>query len=157
VLFRVEQAFRPASAAVKDIFAAEVADLSGGAFKEDRLKLRIVVEGKAYEVEVDILDEATSDPVAIAPEIQSSVLPAAGKAGLAGEGEEKIVRSPLAGLVVRVYAEPGQQVKADDLLMVLEAMKMETNINAPIAGKIKSVDVSPGHAVKLDQILLQFE
>jgi methylmalonyl-CoA carboxyltransferase small subunit len=122
------------------------------------LKLRIVVEGKAYEVEVDILEEATPDPsVAVAPEIQSSVLPPAGKVGLSGAGEDKIVRSPLAGLVVRVYAEPGQEVKADDLLMVLEAMKMETNINAPVAGKIKSVDVTPGHAVKLDQILLQFE
>jgi methylmalonyl-CoA carboxyltransferase small subunit len=121
------------------------------------LKLRIVVEGKSYEVEVDILEETALDPVAVAPEIQSSVLPAAGKAGFSGAGEDKIIRSPLAGLVVRVYAEPGHEVKADDLLMVLEAMKMETNINAPVAGKIKSVDVTPGQAVKLDQILLQFE
>jgi methylmalonyl-CoA carboxyltransferase small subunit len=121
------------------------------------LKLRIVVEGKAYEVEVDILDEAAPDPVAVAPEIQSSVLPAAGKPGPSGGNEDRIVRSPLAGMVVRVYVEAGQQVQANDLLMVLEAMKMETNINAPIAGKIKSVDVAPGHAVKLDQILLQFE
>jgi len=122
------------------------------------LKLRIVVEGKAYEVEVDILEEATSEPsIAVAPDIQSSVLPAAGKAGLSGAGEDKIIRSPLAGLVVRVYAEPGQRVLANELLMVLEAMKMETNINAPTAGQIKSVDVAPGQAVKLDQVLLQFE
>ena len=122
------------------------------------MKLRIVVEGKAYEVEVEIIEEGAPDASpAVASNIQSSVLPAAGKAGFSGAGEDKIVRSPLAGLVVRVYAEPGQQVKADDLLMVLEAMKMETNINAPIAGKVKSVDVAPGHAVKLDQVLLQFE
>jgi methylmalonyl-CoA carboxyltransferase 1.3S subunit len=121
------------------------------------LKLRIVVEGKTYEVEVDILEEGQDPSLAAEPPIQSSVLPAAAKAGLSGAGEDKIIRSPLAGLVVRVYAQPGQEVKADDLLMVLEAMKMETNINAPVAGKIKSVDVAPGHAVKLDQILLQFE
>jgi len=122
------------------------------------LKLRIVVEGKAYEVEVDILEDAPQDPSLPAePPIQSSVLPAAGKVGFSGAGEDKIVRSPLAGLVVRVYAEPGQEVKADDLLMVLEAMKMETNINAPVAGKVKSVDVAPGQAVKLDQVLMQFE
>ena len=123
------------------------------------MKLRIVVEGKTYEVEVDIVDETGQDPsTAVAPAIQSSVLPAAVKvSSFSGADEHKIIRSPLAALVVRVYVEPGQQVKADDLLMVLEAMKMESNINAPAAGKIKSVDVKPGDAVKLDQILLQFE
>ena len=64
---------------------------------------------------------------------------------------------PLAALVVRVYVEPGREVLSNELLMVLEAMKMETNVNAPAAGKVKSVDVKPGDAVKLDQILLQFE
>jgi biotin carboxyl carrier protein len=122
------------------------------------LKLRIVVEGKTYEVEVDILEEAQEPSLAASPGIQSSVLPAAGKMGaVSGAGEDKIIRSPLAGLVVRVYAEPGKEVQANDLLMVLEAMKMEANINAPVAGKIKSVEVAPGSAVKLDQILLQFE
>ena len=121
------------------------------------MKLRIVVEGRAYEVEVDILEEAQDPSLAAAPGIQSSVLPAAGKATLSGDNEDKIVRSPLAGLVVRVYAELGQHVKADDLLMVLEAMKMETPVTASVAGKVKSVDVKPGEAVKLDQILLRLE
>ncbi|MGO9516055.1 MAG: acetyl-CoA carboxylase biotin carboxyl carrier protein subunit [Candidatus Korobacteraceae bacterium] len=122
------------------------------------MKLKISVEGKTYEVEVEIVEETAQDPSAEAPGIQSSVLPAAAKiSAFSGANEEKIIRSPVAGLVVRIYAEPGQQVVADDLLMVLEAMKMETNINAPVAGKIKTVDVAPGNAVKLDQILLQFE
>ncbi len=59
--------------------------------------------------------------------------------------------------MVRVYAKPGREVLANEPLMVLEAMKMETSINAPVAGKIKSVGVAPGDAVKLDQILLQLE
>ena len=122
------------------------------------MKLRIVVEGKTYEVEVDILEEAPDASLAAAPGIQSSVLPAAAKiSAFSGAGEDKIIRSPLAGLVVRVYVEPGQQVLANELLLVLEAMKMETNVNALAAGKVKSVDVKPGDAVKLDQILLQFE
>jgi methylmalonyl-CoA carboxyltransferase 1.3S subunit len=125
--------------------------------EEAFVKLRIVVEGKAYEVEVDIL-EGTPDPaLAAEPPIQSSVLPAAAKVSLSGAGEDKIIRSPLAGLVVRVYAKPGREVLANEPLMVLEAMKMETSINAPVAGKIKSVGVAPGDAVKLDQILLQLE
>ena len=123
------------------------------------MKLRIVVEGKAYEVEVDILEETAPDPSpADATNIQSSVLPAAGKArSLSGANEDKLIRSPLAALVVRVYVKPGREILADELLIVLEAMKMETSINAPVAGKIKSVGVAPGDAVKLDQILLQFE
>ena len=123
------------------------------------MKLRISVEGKTYEVEVDIVDETAQDPsAAVAPAIQSSVLPAATKiSAFSGADEHKIIRSPLAALVVRVYVEPGREVLCNDLLMVLEAMKMETNVNAPTAGKIKSVDVKPGDAVKLDQILLQFE
>jgi len=122
------------------------------------VKLRIVVEGKAYEVEVDMLEGSSPDPSpAVAPNIQSSVLPPAIKESASGANEEKIIRSPLAGLVVRVYAKPGREVLANEPLMVLEAMKMETSINAPVAGKIKSVGVAPGDAVKLDQILLQLE
>ncbi len=118
-----------------------------------------MVEGKAYEVEVDIVEETAHDPSpADATNIQSSVLPAAGKASsLSGANEDKLIRSPLAALVVRVHVKPGQQIQAGDLLMMLEAMKMETPIHAAAAGKIKSVDVKPGDAVKLDQILLQLE
>lgn len=127
------------------------------ALEAGRLKLRIVVEGKAYEVEVDVIEEGAHDASsAIAATIQSSVMPAAGRAG-SGANDDKVVRSPLAGLVVRIYAKPGQEVRANDLLMMLEAMKMETPVTAPAAGKIKSVDVAPGNAVKLDQVLIQFE
>ncbi len=123
------------------------------------MKLRIAVEGKTYEVEVEIADEAgvdSSTPATAA--IQSSVLPPAVKVNTSsGLDETKLSRSPVAGLVVRMHVEAGQQVEAGELLMVLEAMKMETNITAAIAGKIRSVDVAAGDAVKLDQILLQFE
>jgi methylmalonyl-CoA carboxyltransferase 1.3S subunit len=123
------------------------------------LKLRIAVEGKTYEVEVEIADESgldSSTPGTAA--IQSSVLPPAVKVNTSsGLDETKVSRSPVAGLVVRMHVKPGQEVEAGELLMVLEAMKMETNITASAAGKILSVDVAPGDAVKLDQILLQFE
>ena len=123
------------------------------------MKLRIAVEGKTYEVEVEIADEAgvdSSTPATAA--IQSSVLPPAVKVNTSsGLDETQVSRSPVAGLVVRMHVEVGQQVEAGELLMVLEAMKMETNVTAPTAGKVKSVAVAAGDAVKLDQILLQFE
>ena len=51
--------------------------------------------------------------------------------------ESKLCRSPVAGIVVRIDIEAGQQLKVDDQMVVLEAMKMETNVTAPIAGKVK--------------------
>ena len=45
--------------------------------------------------------------------------------------EEKVCRSPVSGIVVRVAAQVGQSLQAGDILLVLEAMKMETNITAP--------------------------
>jgi len=123
------------------------------------LKLRIAIEGKTYEVEVEVDEDSGLDPStsATAP-IQSSVLPPAVKVNTSsGLDETKVSRSPVAGLVVRLHVEAGQQVEAGELLMVLEAMKMETNITASADGRIQSVDVAPGDAVKLDQVLLQFE
>ena len=49
--------------------------------------------------------------------------------------EEKVCRSPVSGIVVRVAAQVGQTLQTGDMLLVLEAMKMETNITAPAAGQ----------------------
>jgi biotin carboxyl carrier protein len=122
------------------------------------VRLKVGIEGKTYEVDVDVADETGLDPsTPVTATIQSSVLPSAGRVTASGADDGSLVRSPVAGLVVRVHAQPGQEVQPGDLLMVLEAMKMETNINAQAAGKIQSVDVAPGAAVKLDQVLLRFE
>jgi methylmalonyl-CoA carboxyltransferase small subunit len=63
----------------------------------------------------------------------------------------------VAGIVVRISVQPGQQLEMDELIVVLEAMKMETSVVAPIAGKVKSVKVGSGDAVKLHQVLVEFE
>jgi biotin carboxyl carrier protein len=51
----------------------------------------------------------------------------------------------------------GKQIQANDLIMVLEAMKMETNVTAQSAGTVKSVRVAQGDAVKLNQVVVEFE
>jgi biotin carboxyl carrier protein len=56
-----------------------------------------------------------------------------------------------------LHTNPGQQVQKDELLMVLDAMKMEIKVNALSAGTIKSIPVAPGDAVKPHQILVYFE
>jgi methylmalonyl-CoA carboxyltransferase small subunit len=71
--------------------------------------------------------------------------------------EGKAVRSPISGIVVRISAHPGQQIQVGDGVLVLEAMKMETDITAPVAGKVRSVNVQVGDSVKGGQVLVEFE
>jgi methylmalonyl-CoA carboxyltransferase small subunit len=59
--------------------------------------------------------------------------------------------------VIKVNIQEGQQIQADDLMMVLEAMKMETNVTAPVAGKVKKINVEPGEGVHVSQVLVEFE
>ena len=58
---------------------------------------------------------------------------------------------------MRCNAQVGQQIQPDDLLLVVEAMKMETNVTAPLAGTVKNIRVKPGDAVKVGQVLVEFE
>jgi biotin carboxyl carrier protein len=71
--------------------------------------------------------------------------------------EAKVCRSPVAGVVVKVNVQPGQQLQRNDTMMLLEAMKMQTDITAPIAGKVKKVNVGEGDGVKVHQVLVEFE
>jgi biotin carboxyl carrier protein len=66
-------------------------------------------------------------------------------------------RSPWVGVVTRIEVEPGQHVEPGDLLLVLETMKIETDITAPLAGRIRAVNVAWGDGVKANQILVEFE
>ena len=73
-------------------------------------------------------------------------------ASAASSGEN--VPSPLAGNIFRVLVSPGQQVEEGDTVMILEAMKMETEISAPRSGVVGSINVKEGDSVKVGQSLL---
>ncbi len=136
------------------------------------MKLQIAIDGKTYEVEVDFEEEqdprilggyippyaplsrvTLPTPVAAPPPAPH---PRGGN-GSSGTAEEKICRSPMAGIVIKLNAQEGQEIQENDLLMVLEAMKMETNITAPVSGKVKAINVQPGDAVQVSQALVEFE
>lgn len=129
------------------------------------MKIQLVIGGKGYEVEIEV--EGGEDHLGVpghlpagAATIQSTRMPTAPRPHSASEmegDESKLCRSPVAGIVVRVSVQAGQELQVDSLLVVLEAMKMETSVTAPIAGKVKSVKVVPGEAVKLNQVLVEFE
>jgi methylmalonyl-CoA carboxyltransferase small subunit len=59
--------------------------------------------------------------------------------------------------VVRIAVQPGQTLQVGDILLVLEAMKMETNITSPAAGKIARIKVRQGDAVQAGEVVAEFE
>ena len=129
------------------------------------MKLRISIDGQAYEVEVEAAEEDSPSqmqgnrPAPASATIQSTVLRSPPKPGSfldPDNREAKLCRSPLAGIVVQVAVVPGQQLQVNDLMVVLAAMKMETAITAPRAGTVKSVNVAPREPVKLNQVLVEF-
>ena len=124
-------------------------------------KLRITVDGKAYDVAVEVLDEhgkpaafqpaapafqqtSVAPPPASAP--KPSAAPAAGGAGS--------VTSPLAGRIVSVDCQVGQKVASGAQLVTVEAMKMHTFVYAQCDGTVASVSVAPGDAVEEGQVLV---
>jgi methylmalonyl-CoA carboxyltransferase small subunit len=128
------------------------------------LKLKITVDGKVYEVEVDVSEPESLSPAYVPPVGQARVPAAsppaappthAGPPSVADEA--KVCRSPIAGTVAKIPIQVGQTIKVNDVLMVLEAMKMETVITAPIAGKIARINANVGDFVQGGQILVEFE
>jgi biotin carboxyl carrier protein len=130
------------------------------------MKLNIEIDGQMYEVEVEVAEDdyqpqlQDNRPTPAATTIQSVVLRTPHRPGSAQDPdnhEANLCRSPLAGIVMRVLVVPGQQLQVNDLMVLLEAMKMETAVTAPRAGKLKSVNVAPRESVKLNQVLVEFD
>ncbi|MEZ5567492.1 MAG: sodium-extruding oxaloacetate decarboxylase subunit alpha [Halioglobus sp.] len=72
----------------------------------------------------------------------------------AAESSGEVVPAPLAGNIVRVQVSIGDELAAGDLVLILEAMKMETEVRAPAAGKVVSVHVKPGDAIAVGDPLI---
>ena len=121
-------------------------------------RLRITVEGKTYEVTVELPNEAASSAsvasAGVSAPVSASPLAASASVSAAGPG---VVVSPLGGNVVGISVKVGQEVKEGEQVAVLEAMKMNTYINAPKAGKVAEVMVTVGTAVQEGQPLLRIE
>lgn len=74
----------------------------------------------------------------------------------AGPQGPKPVRAPMPGMVVRVEVEPGQQVKAGQGVVIIEAMKMENELKADAAGVVSKILVQAGTAVEKGTVLVEF-
>lgn len=137
------------------------------------MKYQVKVDGKIFEVEVEkvgggyqsltpgslnaagafqpqaqpVQQQAQPAPAAAAPAPAPAPTPAASGSGADGE-----VVSPMPGKILKVIADNGAHVEAGDVILILEAMKMENEIVAPIAGTV-SLSVSVGQTVDTDALL----
>ncbi|ARE39193.1 Methylcrotonyl-CoA carboxylase biotin-containing subunit [Rhodovulum sp. P5] len=121
-------------------------------------RLRITVEGIAYDVTVEDLDSpaapAPAPKVAAAPQSRPAMAAATPAAAPAAPAAPGAVGSPLAGTVVSIEVAVGQVVKSGETLLVLEAMKMNTTVGAPRDGTVTAINVAAGATVTEGQALV---
>ncbi len=113
-----------------------------------REQLRVVIDGVEHLVDV-VAEESGAGPGAPTPRPRSR-----SGAAPAQTGE---ITSPLPGNILKVLVKEGDAVKADTVVCVLEAMKMETQIQADQEGKVAEVLVNPGDKVDGGQLLVRLE
>lgn len=123
--------------------------------------LRITVKGHTYDVIAEILDDdqpeaprTASSASAIAVEASSAapvVAPTPKATSAVAPGE---IPSPISGTVMSIVKPVGSIVAEDDVIMVLEAMKMNTEVTSPSNGKVTAVNVAPGETVDEGQVLM---
>lgn len=116
---------------------------------------RITVNGTAYDVAVEELGAGAAPaaaPVATAP--AAAPAPAAPAAPAAASGAGSIVVSaPMPGKILNVKTNVGASVKKGDVVLILEAMKMENEVVAPEDGTIASINVAAGDSVEAGDTL----
>ena len=117
---------------------------------------RITVNGTAYDVAVEELGAGAAPAAAPAPVAKAAApAPAAAPAvpAPAASAGSITVSAPMPGKILNVKANVGASVKKGDVILVLEAMKMENDVVAPEDGTVASINVAAGDAVEAGDVL----
>ena len=116
-------------------------------------KYNVTVNGTAYEITLEVADAAEIKATAPAAAPAAAPAPAAVAAPTAAPANGETVTAPMPGTILAVNVQNGAAVKKGDVLMVLEAMKMENEIVAPADGTVASVNVTKGASVETGAVL----
>lgn len=118
----------------------------------------VVVNGEEYKVEMEKEPEPQKKKVVVKPVAQQ---PAAASASAGGNSPRvnmnNAVKSPLPGVITEIKVSVGDEVKAGDTVVVLEAMKMANNLDAEKGGKVTAILVKEGESVMEDTPLVVIE
>ncbi|MCQ2476637.1 MAG: acetyl-CoA carboxylase biotin carboxyl carrier protein subunit [Clostridia bacterium] len=124
------------------------------------MKYYVTLNNKNYEVEVEeteavitAVTDAVAAPAPVATAPAAAAPAAAAPAAPAVSGDGTPVKAPMPGTILSVSAAAGQQVKSGQVIMILEAMKMENEIIAPCDGTVKQILVQKGSTVETDSVL----
>ena len=135
-------------------YEVEIAEVEGNIAK-------VNVNGIPFEVEMQKPINAAKHPTMSAPKVVAPVAapaaPAASPAAPAAPaaaGAGNSVKAPLPGTITEIKVQVGQQVSVGDTLLVLEAMKMQNNIESDFAGQVTAIVVKPGDTVMEGAVLL---
>lgn len=127
------------------------------------MKLKVTVNGTPYTVDVEVEPDAQPGLGSLFAAGSGGVrhpgpMPTTAPTSASVKGASKnAIVAPLAGSVARILVKAGDKIEADQVLVVLEAMKMETEITAPQAGMVTVVHVEQGEAVQGGQALVELE
>ena len=113
-------------------------------------KYMITLNDKIYKVDIE---EVTSEKEEVITKIDESSAPGKDSSMQCSEGIT--VKAPIPGDILSILVKVGDEVKKDQVLLLLEAMKMENEIVTPVNGKIVSLEVSKGDSVISGQVLVQ--
>jgi len=127
----------------------------------------VTINDKVYEVEVEkgraniASVHTVSAPVAAAPvqaaPVQAAPVAAAPPSAGAAVSGDKAIKSPMPGTILDIKVKPGQSVKKGEILLILEAMKMENEIVAPMNGVIEQIYVAKGASVATNDMLIAIQ
>ncbi|MBN9105128.1 MAG: biotin/lipoyl-binding protein [Propionibacteriaceae bacterium] len=122
------------------------------------MKLKVTVNGEAYDIDVEVEEpDAPRLGAIVIGGTHGTAAPLAPTTASVSGASANAVTAPLAGSVARVLVEEGQEIKAGEVLLVLEAMKMETEITAPRDGVVSRVLVEKGTAVQAGEGLVELD
>lgn len=147
-------------AIVADEMAVPVEELDFKYIREvEYMKFKVTLNGKTYEVEAEKgapMPETvyTAPAAAPAPAVEAPAAPAPAPAPAPAAVSGTVVSSPLPGNVLAIEVNPGEAVKAGQVLVLIEAMKMENEIVAPCDGVVKQILVNKGAVVATGDKLL---
>ena len=125
-------------------------------------KFMINVNGNSYEVEVEELTSGATTPrvavsMPVEPTAKPDPAPKVEKKDLVVSQGQEVVSSPMPGSIWKIVVNEGDAVKEGDILLILEAMKMENEILAPKDGKVISINTTTGASVSTGDKLIVLE